>query len=177
MQNDSFLFAEVMEYLRMRPRAQKAIGIANLVIVSASMTAYLALFVWALFTPLSIDRIVAIKRVFLVPGISFVLLSAVRALLNRPRPYEVYDFTPLIHKKTKGKSFPSRHLFSIYMISTVYLVLAFQIPEFSYIPGVVLFILGDLLGVIRMVTGVHFPKDVIVGAFVGIACGMLVLFV
>ena len=46
-------------------------------------------------------------RTILVPGLSFVLLTLVRAKINRPRPYESWKIAPLIHKDTRGNSMPS----------------------------------------------------------------------
>ena len=39
--------------------------------------------------------------------------------------------------------------------------------------GILFLILGVLLGSIRIIGGVHFPRDVIVGAAVGIGIGIL----
>ena len=57
----------------------------------------------------------------LIPGLSFVLLSAVRSRINRPRPYETWDITPLIPKDTKGNSMPSRHVFSTAVIAMAWI--------------------------------------------------------
>ena len=38
--------------------------------------------------------------------------TLLRAAINRPRPYEALNFTPLFPKDTKGQSMPSRHCFS-----------------------------------------------------------------
>ena len=46
-------------------------------------------------------------RTILVPGLSFVLLTLVRAKINRPRPYESWKIAPLIYKDTRGNSMPS----------------------------------------------------------------------
>ena len=54
-----------------------------------------------------------------IPGISFVAVSIFRKCYNAKRPYEIYDFKPLIPKDTIGKSFPSRHVFSIFVIGTI----------------------------------------------------------
>ena len=35
----------------------------------------------------------------LIPGAGFVLLTLVRAKINRPRPYETWDIRPLIHSR------------------------------------------------------------------------------
>lgn len=100
-----------------------------------------------------------------VPAVSFLLLSLVRSKLNFPRPYQLLDFVPLIPKKTRGKSMPSRHVFSIFVIAMTCL---WVLPW----AGVVLLILGALLGLVRVVGGVHFPRDVLVGAACGIFCGL-----
>ena len=105
-------------------------------------------------------------KVLLVPGISFVLVSAFRSRINFPRPYEVLDIVPIIAKDTKGKSFPSRHVFSVFIIAmTLYYI--------SMPVGILLMIVGIMVAVIRVLGGVHFPRDVIYGAIIGILCGFI----
>ena len=99
-----------------------------------------------------------------IPGISFVAVSIFRKCYNAKRPYEIYDFKPLIPKDTIGKSFPSRHVFSIFVIGTTLLY------HYTF-TGVLILYMGCLLAAIRVITGVHFPKDVIVGGLIGILCG------
>lgn len=105
-------------------------------------------------------------KVLFIPGISFVLVSLFRKYVNAPRPYEVLDINPIIKKDTKGQSFPSRHVFSVFIIAMSFCYVSIPI-------GVALMIIGILLGVIRVVGGVHFPKDVIAGAVVGILFGVV----
>lgn len=102
----------------------------------------------------------------LIPGISFVLLSVVRDRINAPRPYEVFDVKPVIDKKTAGHSFPSRHIFSIFIIATT-------LFYFYPIAGVLVGVTGAALALNRVLGGVHFPRDVVVGAVVGILCGVI----
>lgn len=105
-------------------------------------------------------------RVILAPAISFVLVSIFRNLLNAPRPYEVTGTAPIIKKDTKGKSFPSRHVFSVFVIAaTLYFI--------SSPLGIVLMLAGCILAVLRVIGGVHFPRDVIAGAVIGILSGIL----
>ena len=99
-----------------------------------------------------------------IPGISFVAVSIFRKCYNAKRPYEIYDFKPLIPKDTIGKSFPSRHVLSIFVIGTTLLY------HYTF-TGVLILYMGCLLAAIRVITGVHFPKDVIVGGLIGILCG------
>ncbi|NMA85499.1 MAG: phosphatase PAP2 family protein [Epulopiscium sp.] len=105
-------------------------------------------------------------RVLITPGISFALVSIFRNYFNALRPYEVLNINPIIKKDTKGKSFPSRHVFSIFVIAmSFYYILPWM--------GIGLMFLGLLLAVARVLGGVHFPRDVIVGAIVGILSGMI----
>lgn len=103
----------------------------------------------------------------LVPAASFVAVSVFRSLYNAKRPYEIYDFKPLIPKDTKGKSFPSRHVFSIFVIGS-------SVCWFYPLLGGLICLMGCMLAAIRVAVGVHFPKDVIAGAVTGIVCGGLV---
>lgn len=105
-------------------------------------------------------------RVLLTPGISFVLVSIFRKVFNASRPYEVLNIDSIIKKDTKGKSFPSRHVFSIFVISTAFYYI---LPPM----GVVLMFLGILLALARVLGGVHFPRDVIAGAIIGILSGTI----
>nr|WP_276515602.1 phosphatase PAP2 family protein [Tissierella carlieri] len=105
-------------------------------------------------------------RVFLTPGISFMLVSSFRNHTDFPRPYEVLDIVPIINKSTKGRSFPSRHVFSAFVIAmTLYYI---SVPV-----GVILMFAGIILAIVRVLGGVHFPRDVVVGAMIGILFGMI----
>lgn len=102
----------------------------------------------------------------LIPGISFVLLSLYRHVLNTPRPYEVFDLPPIIDKKTAGHSFPSRHIFSMFIIAATCFY-------FYPLAGVLIGLTGVALALNRVLGGVHFVKDVVAGALIGIGCGVV----
>ncbi len=115
---------------------------------------------------LGFDRDIRFWKLLLVPGISFVFLSIFRKLINLPRPYELLDIDPIIYKDTKGKSFPSRHVFSAFVIAmTLYYI--------SKAIGIFLIFLGMIISIIRVVGGVHFPRDVLAGAIIGIFSGII----
>ena len=105
---------------------------------------------------IKIDGGVLLYRSILIPAVSFWGVSIYRNILSAPRPYEVYGFVPALKKDTVGKSFPSRHVFSIFMV-------AFSFMQVSVYIGIFLCILGVILAVIRVLGGVHFIKDVIAG--------------
>lgn len=104
-----------------------------------------------------------------IPGGSFLAVSLFRSIYSAPRPYEVLEITPLILKETKGKSFPSRHVFSAFIIGMTFL------PVLKPI-GILILAAGTVMAFIRVIGGVHFPKDTAAGALFGILCGMLYVF-
>lgn len=105
-------------------------------------------------------------RAVFVPAVSFAAVTLFRKVLNVPRPYEKFGIPPVLEKDTAGKSFPSRHVFSVFIIAaTVFYVH----PD----AGILLGIIGAVLGLIRVVGGVHEPRDIIAGALIGIACGYI----
>ena len=110
---------------------------------------------------LALRRDPAALRLALTCGVPFLALSAVRAALDAPRPYEVYGMEPLIPKDTRGRSFPSRHVFSICVIGTSLMYLR---PAL----GAALLVLAALLAAARIVSGLHFAQDVLAGAFFGV---------
>ena len=106
----------------------------------------------------------------LIPGISFILLSVYRDRINKPRPYEVFEMEPVIRKKTQGHSFPSRHIFCMFIIATT-------VFYFYPLPGILIGLVGVALAANRVMGGVHFVKDVVAGALIGIGCGILGFYV
>ena len=102
----------------------------------------------------------------LVPASGFILLTLVRKWINQPRPYETWEIIPLLDKDSSGNSMPSRHVFSATIISMACL--------YANLPvGLVLLVLSALLGLVRVLGGVHYPKDVLVGYACGLLLGIL----
>lgn len=109
------------------------------------------------------------ERIFpyiLIPSLAFLLVSLLRKGLNQARPYESWSIEPLLKKETLGQSMPSRHTFSATMISMCFL-------RFNLCLGVILLLLSALLAVCRVLGGVHYPKDVLVGFVIGVLAGSL----
>lgn len=162
-----------MGFLRNNPsQARKVIG-ANKTITRVIYLAYPCLLAWLLLHN-GTDALFAGRvdplfyRALLVPSFSFVAVSLFRKALNAPRPYEVFGLPPVINKKTKGKSFPSRHAFSIFVIGMTFLATC-PLPW----AGWLILALGICLAIVRVLAGVHFPRDVVAGALAGIGCGVL----
>ena len=99
----------------------------------------------------------------------FLAVSAVRFLINAPRPYELYDFYEKKPKEKHGKSFPSRHVYSAFVIAT--LAFVYSIPL-----GVSLALIGVSLAAARVLLGIHFIRDVLCGALIGTVSGLIGIF-
>ena len=91
-----------------------------------------------------------------VPATGFVILSLLRKKINAPRPYEEWTIKPLLDRDSPGQSMPSRHVFSATIISMASFHASLSL-------GVILLVLSALLGLVRVLGGVHYPKDVVVG--------------
>ena len=101
-----------------------------------------------------------------IPASGFVILSFLRKKINTPRPYEKWDIKPLLDRDSPGQSMPSRHVFSATIISMACLHASLSV-------GVILLVLSALLGLVRVLGGVHFPKDVVVGYICGLVWGVI----
>ena len=101
-----------------------------------------------------------------IPASGFVILSFLRKKINAPRPYEEWDINPLLDRDSPGQSMPSRHVFSATIISMACLHVSLSVE-------VILLVLSALLGLVRVLGGVHYPKDVVVGYICGLVWGVL----
>lgn len=142
----------------------KALRIADKVIVAFFVLLYLLL-AWGCVntTPAAIIGYVASTLS------CFVIMGILRRQWNKPRPYEVFDMKPLIPAKDRksGKSFPSRHAFSAFLIATMAVII------FRSLGGFLPLVMACALGCIRVLEGVHFPRDVVAGAVFGALAGVL----
>lgn len=148
-------------YRKMRSGA-RLLSAADKVITMFTFLSYPCLLAYLLAAGRGLDLFHSI----FIPAVSFVAVSLFRKLFSAPRPYEILDIQPLILKETRGKSFPSRHVFSIFMVGMTFFYMNRQ-------AGISICALGVLLAYLRVIGGVHFPKDVAAGALLGILCGML----
>ena len=101
-----------------------------------------------------------------VPATGFVILSFLRKKINAPRPYEVWEIVPLLDRDSPGQSMPSRHVFSATIISMACFHASLSV-------GVILLVLSAFLGLVRVLGGVHYPKDVVVGYMCALVWGVI----
>ena len=104
----------------------------------------------------------------LIPLLSIVVITLLRKVLARPRPYEEYPIDQILEKETQHNAMPSRHVFSASII-------AMMCFSASPILACILLVLAAIEGYIRVVGGVHYPRDVIVGYLLGVFFGLFIL--
>ena len=154
-------YQKIYNWFTARPRALTALRFAAKglpLVVAGSYGLMLLGIAWQKNWPL-------LLRTVLVPGITFVLGTALRDGLNRPRPYEK-GITALLPKDTKGKSFPSRHSLAAGVLAATWLAVCPPV-------GAVMTVLALGVCVSRVLAGVHAPVDVAVGFGLGYASGLI----
>lgn len=150
--------------LRGRPGVVRALNIVNHGIVVVFYAAYALLLGWACVSdPWKLAPLVG------VTAVGFAAVSFFRRRFNAPRPYECCAIAPLIARDGAGKSFPSRHAFSAFAIAASWFAASAPV-------AVVLLVAAVVLAICRVLGGVHFPRDVVVGALIGAATGALAAF-
>ncbi|MGT2649852.1 phosphatase PAP2 family protein [Streptococcus troglodytae] len=167
MKNYAEFYEKLTKPVRTRSKWLYFVKTVNSLITRIMPFIYLMLLLYLFWTQ---KRWTALMPFVLVPSLSFVLLSLVRKYLNQPRPYERWTISPLIIKDAKGQSMPSRHVFSAVVIS----VCVLRVTVWG---GIMLLILSALLACCRVLGGVHYPKDVIIGYLIGLLAGSLLFWV
>lgn len=113
---------------------------------------------------------IRIIKVVVIPLVTFIGVTIMRILINRTRPYEKYNFTPVFPKDTKGKSFPSRHTASAFILSYAFLYI-------NPILGIISLVISLVMAFLRPATGVHYISDVVAGILISSIIGILFFFI
>ena len=137
----------------------------NKFVVWTMYVAYIVILVWV-----GKNNVLKAGPFLLIPGIGFILLSFIRQQIDAPRPYEKFPINPLILRQNTGDSLPSRHVFSATVIAMCGLRL-------NLILGVILLVLAVASAITRVIGGVHFPRDVVIGFICGFICGSFLFLV
>ena len=99
--------------------------------------------------------------------LAFIINLPLRHLIFRPRPFLAFDITPLIMYAYDVSSFPSNHAAASYAFGSLF---------YSKKPGAgIIFIIAALVvGISRVVVGVHYPGDIIAGILSGYLAAIIV---
>jgi membrane-associated phospholipid phosphatase len=154
---DAQTYEQISAPLRRNPKTAQAVIAANKVLTGLGYAIYPLLLVI-----LAATNDPFLVRAFLVPAMAFALVTLLRVVINAPRPYETLPIQPIIQKDTQGKSFPSRHAFSMAIIALTWLAWCWPV-------GTLLLVATVGMATVRVMGGVHFPRDVLAG----IACAVV----
>lgn len=164
-------YGQITSGIRSRNHGRETLNAADRLLAGVMYTAYPALLLCLVCRNLLQGggiqgAVAAVLPYLLVPGVSFVLLSVIRDRMNWKRPYEEWPIDPLICREQKGRSMPSRHVFSAAVISMCILR---QNPAL----GIICLGLSVCIAAVRVLGGVHYPRDVAAGYLLGAAAGSL----
>ena len=158
-------YEAMYRYSAARPRLTTALHLADVASVVLTVLSFIALIV---FSFIGGGFILSLKYL-LFAAVPFILVSLFRHFFNAPRPSELFELEKiglLYGVNKKGRSFPSRHVFSSFIIGTL------LIPELPVL-GAVIIALGVLIATSRVLLGIHFIRDVVTGAVIGALSGLI----
>lgn len=99
----------------------------------------------------------------------WLLVTVIKALTDRARPFNLLRETRVIGWREAGLSFPSGHTTQTFFMMT----LAISHFELPLAVALGLYVIAALVGFTRVYLGVHYPRDVIAGAILGLIWGGL----
>lgn len=102
------------------------------------------------------NRDARILRAALVPAVSFCVVTILRPLIRRQRPFDRFGIPPVgSYKPGRGKSMPSRHTVSAVAIA---IAVIYIFPNPAVIA--VMTLLTIVIAALRVLSGQHYPSDV-----------------
>lgn len=135
-------------------------------IIISKITPYLVASIYILtLIYLFINHDTQLKVTIIKPALSFIIVTIIRKLYNRPRPCIALNIEPLVGHKT-GESFPSRHTVSAFAIALALLHISLPL-------GSIILFLAILVGLSRILCGVHFVSDVLTAIIIALIISII----
>lgn len=96
----------------------------------------------------------------------FIIIAILRTVINRKRPSEKYNFTPIDGSKKTGHSFPSIHV-------AMSVSIALAVLRFGPNMGLLLSVLASVITFTRLITGVHYITDIFASIVIAIIINLI----
>jgi undecaprenyl-diphosphatase len=152
--------------------AGQSIFLDNLIIFCAKYLPYLMVAALSLFLVLSRDRRQELKMILYAVASAvlarLVITEIIRYFYYSPRPFMVFDFTPLLYDF--AGSFPSGHAAFFFALATIIFL-------FHKKWGIAYFTGTFIICISRIMVGVHWPSDILGGMIVGIGSALLLIII
>ena len=99
----------------------------------------------------------------------WLLVELIKFIIHRSRPFILLNQARIVGFRATGRSFPSGHTSQVFFMATL------LTQHFHYSFWIVLFfyIIALSVGITRMYVGAHYPRDVVAGAILGTAWGLI----
>ena len=159
-------YIKMTEFWRNRKRLLSTLEFLYSFLPLLIFALYVTLLLYKFFVGINTDFLLSA----LVPLCTLTASVLLRKLINRERPYEKFSTPPAIEKDKKGKSLPSNHSASAFVIAMV----AFNVNIYLW---VFLMAVAVIIALTRFLSGVHFISDVLAGSFIGILAGLVFIFI
>ncbi len=132
------------------------------------MVTFLAsILIWLMFFGLIVLWVIDgnIKRETVIHSVyaclvAYLVTELIKTLFPTLRPFQVYDLMPLTTTIPGDGAFPSSH-------TAVAFALSVTILKHDKKVGILYLVMAGLVGVARIMAHVHYPIDIIAGAFIG----------
>lgn len=109
-------------------------------------------------------------HMLLTAGVGVLIYKELKLRTLRPRPYQVHQAVVLGERPLDHFSFPSGHTLHAVLFTVM---LGYHFP--ALLP--LLLVFTSLVALSRMVLGLHYPTDVLAGAFLGGGLGVMGLWI
>ena len=90
-----------------------------------------------------------------IPLCAILIVTILRKTFYIPRPFIQFGFEPLLAHEDSS-TFPSKHTTSAFIIS-------YAIARLNLYAGILLFLLSFIIGLTRIISGIHRPLDILSG--------------
>lgn len=118
---------------------------------------------------LMFKRDVRVLYVATIPWLTFLLVTLIRNRFNLKRPFEELNLNPLV-SHSPGRACPSKHASSSIIIA---IALYYIFP----LLGLSAIFLSVVICFTRVLTGVHYPRDILWGITIGTVMGYMGFFI
>jgi membrane-associated phospholipid phosphatase len=97
------------------------------------------------------------------------MIEITKVYIRRARPYIKLKKIRIVGSKASGRSFPSGHTGQAFFLASL-IVHYYHVNMYLWI---LLYATALLVGITRIYVGMHYPRDVLAGAILGTAWGII----